>query len=159
MAKRLGIGVLAAALLVSGMLMGVSYAGSAGITEPHVIALHLGDGGSNKNFPIKDEDGGKSGGLGVFREPLLDADGAQVGSLTSTFFLVRRVAWTDIATFTLKPGAHTEAGTIAIAGNFKGFNGESMAVTGGTGAYENVRGFVTLTAEADGFTYTLNLIP
>jgi len=159
MLKRLGVGVLSAGLLVSGMLMGISYAGGAGITEPQVIALHLGDNSANRNFPLKDDEGDKTGGMGVFRETLLDADGNQVGNLTSTFFRVHRVAWTDAATFTLKSSPYTQAGTVAIAGNFKGFNGESMAVTGGTGAYANVRGFVTLTLENDTYAYTLNLIP
>jgi dirigent-like protein len=157
--KRLTICALAAALLLSGMLMGVSYAGGSGITQPQVIELSLGHGGAGRGFPIKDEDGGRTGQMNVLREVLLDADGNQVGNLTSMFLFAKGVVWQDVATFTLKAGPHTEAGTVAVMGNFRGFNGESMAVTGGTGAYQNARGFVTLGADGHVLTYTLNLIP
>ena len=157
---KVGVAVLAAALLVSGMLMGAAYGAGAGITEPQVIALTLGsEGGAGRGFSIEDETGRRTGHLDVLRETLLDAEGNQVGDLRSMFLSAKRVTWQDVAVLTLIDGPNTDEGTVTFMGTFDGFNGESMAVTGGTGAYENVRGTVTLSVIDDEFTYTLHLIP
>jgi hypothetical protein len=48
---------------------------------------------------------------------------------------------------------------VVLDGLFNGFNDESVAVTGGTGAYANVRGTATLTVIDDQFAWVLHLIP
>jgi len=56
----------------------------------------------------------------------------------------------------LKSGPHTEQGTIVSTGA----NGlPPAAITGGSGAYLNVRGEMTGDEQSDGFHLFVNLIP
>jgi hypothetical protein len=158
MKKGLGIGALGAALLLSGMLVGVSYAGG-GIVEPQTIELINGPGEESRDYPLLDAEGKVRGSMSVYREPVLDVDGNDVGTVHVECILAKGINYRCTSIAVLKPGPHTQAGSILFAGVFRGFNGESLAVTGGTGAYENVRGSVTLSVEGDDFVRTLHLIP
>ncbi len=56
----------------------------------------------------------------------------------------------------LKPGPHTERGTIVSTGVNQLLH---AAITGGSGAYLNVRGEMTGEEQSDGFHVFVNLIP
>jgi hypothetical protein len=90
------------------------------------------------------------------REEALDADGARVGTIR--WNCTDGADWHCTVVYGLK-GSDDERGTVVATGIFRGFNGESLAVTGGTGAFANVRGIVVLSVGDDGFTHTLDLIP
>ena len=140
---------LAATLAIAIAAGGVASGRGAGITAPIDVQVYLaGD-------PVE----GDAGGTAMSRERLVDADGDEVGTIVVQDTLVKRVAWTMSAYLKIKSNASIEAGTITVSGLFRGFNGETLAVTGGTGAYENVRGTATLSVENDRFTWTLHLIP
>ena len=144
-----------------GLLAGASVAAGNGITEPAVIALSSTgstEAGSS-NYILRDTEGRRSGEISVFREPLLDADANPVGNVRVECVSARRVAWYCTTIATLHAGPFTQKGTIVFTGLFRGFNGEELAVTGGTGAYQNVRGYATLTVQNDLFVRTLYLIP
>ena len=49
-------------------------------------------------------------------------------------------------------------GTVVATGIFRGFSGEQLAVTGGTGAYAGATGTVTLSVEDGKFAATFDLL-
>lgn len=157
MSRKLGIGILAAVMLLSGMV-GVSF-GGGGITQPEVIKLINGEGVRDRDFALEDPDGKSTGSIWLLREPVVDVDGNAVGTFRIQCIHASGIGRTCTDVAVLKPGPHTDAGTIVMTGLFRGFNGESLAVTGGTGAYANVRGHMTLTVEGGEFVRTLYLIP
>lgn len=162
MKKKLSVGVLVAALLMAGTLVGVSFGGGGGITQPEVIELsyrrervHF--------YPLREGDGRQTGQVTLIKRQLLDADGNSVGHMNISCTVADRpwVNWICDAVLTLKAGPHTERGTVVTTGIYAspedGTNADVFAVTGGTGAYENVRGHATQREGSD--SYTLNLIP
>ncbi|HEX6843658.1 MAG TPA: hypothetical protein VF235_00950 [Actinomycetota bacterium] len=144
MDRRLSIGVLAAALLLSGLFVGVSYGGPSDLGAPQTIVLYEGDilGQAGRHTKVQLEDG----------------DGQVVGSIVWGCSNTA-VSWTCTNVLVVKPGSSIPTGTIVISGIFRGFNGERLAVVGGTGAYRNVGGVDTLSVTDDGFTHTLSLVP
>ena len=145
MGKKLGTAVVIAVLLLSGVLAGVSYGGSAEISDPKTIALTLGKG-------IKAEERGP---ISQDRCVLLDENGDRVGTLM--FNSVFLTDWHVTVVYRLQAIEGLERGTIVATGIFGGFSGESLAVTGGTGAYANVRGYTVLSVDGDAFIHTLHL--
>lgn len=110
------------------------------------------------DYPLRDSSGKRSGGISHLKEQLIDVDGDPAGTQVWDCFGSKV---TDSCTniVTLRSGPHAERGTVVITGIFRGFNGEKFAVTGGTGAYGNVRGYATLTVEGGEFVTTLYLTP
>jgi hypothetical protein len=148
MGRKLSVGILAASLLMSGLLVGVSFGSPTGIAEPRVITLYAGDGlGPEVSEGIDSQLGCQA----------LDADDDVVGAMRWNVS-GEGANWHATIVYVIKD-AELGRGTIVATGIFRGFNGERLAVTGGTGAYENVRGSVQLTVEQDTFTHTLHLIP
>ena len=171
MRGKLMVGVIAAALLLSGGLVGVSFAGAADISEPQVIELSFDDcGGTCRIFELQDPVFGRPGEawIVVNDDPLFDVDGAKVGHRSeqcTVSYGNRRdggTPWVCTSVITLKAGPHTELGTVVTTGIFD-YDGSTWAVTGGTGAYANVRGSATVETVGDGDdqheVMTLNLIP
>jgi hypothetical protein len=154
-ARNLGAVVLAAALLVS-TLAGLSYGGQSGIDEPEEITL-LSPGGTFFGVRVEDSEGNDAG-IDFARDRVSDVDGNRVGTVR-TRCLNGGIVWACTSIVSLRSGVHTEDGTVVLEGLFGGFNGESVAVTGGTGAYANVRGTATLTVIDDQFAWVLHLIP
>jgi hypothetical protein len=165
MTRKLGIGVLAAALLMSGALVGVSFGGGGGITQPEVIELSVaicGRKGACHHYPLREGDGRQTGQVSMIKDPLLDVDGNQIGHINifCSVANARQTNWVCTNVLTLKAGDHTERGTVVTTGIAVGRGPgptETFAVTGGTGAYENVRGFAIQDDEQN--LYTLHLIP
>jgi hypothetical protein len=162
MTKKLSVGVLVAALLISGTLVGVSFGGGGGITQPEVIELSY-RGNKVHFYFLREDDGRQTGQVTLIKRRLLDADGNSVGhmNISCTVAWGPLTNWVCDSVLTLKAGPHTERGTVVTTGIYAspedGTNADVFAVTGGTGAYENVRGHATQREGSDSFT--LNLIP
>jgi hypothetical protein len=165
--RKVGIGVLTAALLMSGALVGVSHGGSGGITEPTTIELSLDlCGRSCRIFELQDPIHGRPGTawVTVSDDALLDVDGTRVGRQSyqcTTSGPAGRgpgTPWVCTYVVTLADGPYTDAGTVVTTGIYT-FGTDTFAVTGGTGAYENIRGTATMEAVEGREVLTLNLIP
>jgi hypothetical protein len=146
MRRKIGVGTLVAALLVSGTLVGVSLGEPSRIDEPLVIEVTLGEVLAERS----------KGFVTQIREEALDADGTRVGTIRWNCAFGVDSHCTLV--YGLR-GSEDERGTVVATGIFRGFNGESLAVTGGTGAFANVRGVVTLSVSDGDFTHTLDLTP
>ena len=146
MQRKALIGTLIAAILASGLLVGVSIGSPARIDEPQVIVVFSGD--------VLEEE--SKGLVTQLREEALDADGNRVGTIR--WNCTGGVDSHCTVVYGLK-GSEDERGAVVATGIFRGFNGESLAVTGGTGAFANVRGVVTLSVGDGEFIHTLDLIP
>jgi hypothetical protein len=144
--RKIGVGALVATLLVSGTMIGVSVGSPARIEQPQVIEVSLGEVLAERS----------KGFVTQIREEALDADGARVGTIRWNCAFGVDSHCTLV--YGLK-GPEDERGTVVATGIFRGFNGESLAVTGGTGAFANVRGVVTLSVSDGEFIHTLDLIP
>ena len=139
-------GALIAALLASGLLVGVSQGDTTRIAAP--LTVELVSGASLKEVT--------KGIQHQLREEALDDSGTRVGTIR--WDCANGADWHCTVVYSLR-GSVDERGTVVAAGIFRGFTGESLAVTGGTGAYANVRGSIELSVGSDGFTHTLELIP
>jgi hypothetical protein len=158
MAKKVGIGAIAAALLLSGGLVGVSYGGTGGIPEPQTIELQIDVCRNPHFFFFGDPEGPKSADVGqvtLCRSPIFDANGDRVGTHNTSCTVSDRTDWICTHTYVLRAGPFTEDGTIIGTGNYTGGDGDEIAITGGTGAYQDVGGYAV---QGDG-DHTLNLIP
>jgi hypothetical protein len=144
--RKIAIGTLIATLLVSGTMIGVSIGTPARIDQPLVIEVFSGN----------DLAEASRGLVNQVREEALDADGARTGTIR--WNCANGADWHCTLVYGLK-GPEDERGTVVATGIFRGFNGESLAVTGGTGAFANVRGVVTLSVSDGEFIHTLDLMP
>jgi hypothetical protein len=157
--RRIGIGSLAAVLLVSGVMVGVSSGGTEAITQPSTIVLTEVEGTGIVPAVLRAD--GKETGIMLMTEGRLeDADGNRVGTfrIVCTGFegghanMCTRVD-------SIKPGPYTERGLISSVGLFRGAVRDIYTVTGGSGAYDNVRGDAAERCTRKGCTFTLDLIP
>jgi hypothetical protein len=140
MARKLAMG-LAATLLVSGLLAGGASGRSAAMSTS--IEVFSGD-------VLKEGDG-------QLREEALDADGTRIG--TVRWNCAPGVDYHCTVVYDFNVFAPGGKGAVVVTGIFKGFTGETLAVTGGTKAYEGASGSITLTSSDEAFTHTLNLLP
>jgi hypothetical protein len=170
--RKLSVGVLAAALLLSGAMVGVSYGGGGGITEPEVIELSLDVCGNNacRGFELRDIGFGRPGTalITLNNDALFDVDGSRVGrqsaQCTTSDGRSGGTPWVCTYVVALKAGTYTEPGTVVLTGIYRFSDPpEELAVTGGTGAYDNVRGYATQELVGTGAdrheVLTLSLIP
>ena len=163
-ARKAGIGAVAATLLLAGLFAAAAFARGGGITEPQVIELvtvgcatNDGDPATDcRVFELRDTDGHRSGTIFRFRVPVLDVDGNAVGRVYLHCDGAKGTGQTCTSVLSLKPGPHTERGTIVSTGVNQL---PPAAITGGSGAYLNVRGDVTGEEQSDGFHIFVNLIP
>lgn len=165
MTRKLMVGAIAAALLVSGGLVGVSYGQGSGISEPEVIELSLDlCGDSCRLFELRNPVHGRDGNalITLSKDPLQDVDGNAVGfqieHCTTSEGHGVGTPWVCTYIIKLKAGPHTEPGTVVTTGIYN-FGHSTFAVIGGTGAYENVRGHARMVVVDGREVLTLNLIP
>ena len=156
MTRKLSIGVVSVALLMSGAMVGVSSGGSAaGITDPEVMELTFEDE-RIEFFALNTFDGEQRGQLTWIKRSLFDADGNLVGTQRVECTAIIAPAWICTTVNSIKDGPNTDKGTIVATGVYNGFAPSStFAVTGGTGAYNNVGG----RAKQVDNNYTLYLVP
>ncbi len=170
MGRKLLIGGLASAVLLVGALVGVSYGGGGGITEPQVIVLSHSSCGKDARcgfFKLKPLGSSDSayGQLILGRIPSHDVDGNLVGMSHGWVSSAQGTGSFATVIETLKPGPHTSRGSVTLTGFVPGggcYFGDKVctfAVTGGTGAYVNARGYATVEAVRRQIRTTLHLIP
>lgn len=159
MSNRVGIGVIAAALLLSGLLLGAAEGRSGGIARHEVIELINGDLLAESNYPLRDDHGNRTAIMSLFKGELRDQDGVAIGIHRCECINADRIGWTCTHILSLRSGPYTDRGQIVITGLFRGFVGEQLAVTGGIGAYADVRGYATSTVDGQDFVTTLYLLP
>jgi len=160
MIEKGGIGVIVAALLLSGALMGVSYGGGGQITqitEPEVIGLHI-DVCRRPHFYLLRNDSKIAGQVTLCRSPILDPDGDRAGTQNVSCTVSDATDWVCTTIYRLKAGPFTEEGTIVAIGHYVDGRGDEFAITGGTGAYQDVGGYA-VQGGGPGVNHTLNLIP
>ena len=169
MTKKLSVAAIAAALLMSGGLVGVSFGGGAGIIEPEVIELSVdicGHEGPCRYFFLTDSGETQTGQITLTKNPLFDVDGNEVGHMNISCVASSRPSgkgqtdWICTYVLTLKAGSHTDQGTVVASGIYASpADPDVFAVTGGTGAYVNVRGYATHEDGPGQDPFTLHLIP
>lgn len=160
MRTKLSVGVLVVGLLLSGLLTGAAHRGRARTATTQTIELRSPiDPLSSAGFPLTDSEGKGSGQIDLFKEQLLDADGNEVGIYRLNCMNARAIGWFCSGVMSLRAGPYTDHGQVVITGMFRGFNGESFAVIGGTGAYDNAGGHATLTIDGEDLVRTLYLEP
>ena len=153
------LSVIAVVVLLLAIAAGVvAAAGKGSGGQPNdPIALYGGDEGSMQNFSLRNTDQDEAT-ISVSTELLADKGGNIVGDQYWQC-LNSSIAWHCTSVIILTAAAPTGAGTITLEGLFDGFNGESLAVTGGTGAYASAQGSVVLSVEGDRFLRTVDLTP
>jgi hypothetical protein len=113
--------------------------------------------GTIQEFALHNGDGDE-GTVGVARDQLTDGNGNNVGR--HHWQCMRSdLSWYCTGVISLKDTAKTDKRTITVAGLFYGFNGESFAITGGTGAYAGASGTVVLFEKNGQLARTVKLIP
>ena len=157
---------LAAALLLSGLFVGVSYGGASGISEPQVIEIVSRGCFNNDHDPLTEcadfklQDGPRSGNVVRFKVPMFDIDGNPVGKGYVECVFATKTGSICTVVLALTDGPHTDAGTIISTG--LGIGPRTSAITGGSGAYSNVRGELVGSehpSDPDAFLITLYLTP
>lgn len=162
MNTKVAVGALAAALLISGLLVGVSRGGSTGITEPTVLELKWTTDAATSRihyFPLRDGEGG--GQITIKKLVLYDLDGNEVGRQHIECLSAEK-NW--MCTFVSKiiDGPNTDKGTVVGVGAKplkKVQTKVNVAITGGTGAYEGVSGYAKELGGTGKTTYTLYMTP
>jgi len=162
------VGVISGALLLSGLLVGVSYGEPAGTDEPTVLELYWRTGHDDSQIEIFfiehcDESVPVCGQISLKDMPLFDQDGNEVGRQHISCTASDTTAWVCSLISQLKDGPYTDKGTVVATGVSKHRPGKpnisSIPVTGGTGAYNNVGGHVIQEGVDGTVKYTLFLEP
>ena len=180
MFRKVSIGLLSAALLVSGGLVGVGYAGGVGgtqpavVEEPTVIELMWKTGAEDTNIRFLPLAGDLPGGRFEAEGPtigqittkkltLFDVDGNEVGHEYIECMVTIDTPWICTLVSVLKDGPYTDKGTVVATGYSKHRPGlpniSTIPITGGSGAYNNVGGQAIQEGVDGKVTYTLYLIP
>jgi len=161
MMRKLSVGLVAVALLMSGAMVGVSFAGGEGIEQPEVIELSLEICGAKcKGYALRDPIFGQGNGfMTLSHDPVFDVDGNKVGNQEESCVVSKGTAFVCSYVITLKDGPHTENGTVVTTGIYRFGDPTAFAITGGTGAYANVRGYAALETSGGQEFLTLNLVP
>lgn len=152
------IGVVAVVALATSLIVGVAAAAAKPAAQaPTGNMVLYSDDGIQQSFALQNPDGDEAS-ITVAKDRLKDADGKFVGKhhwqcLGSSFasYCTGAIALVDTAS--------TDAGTIMVGGLFEGFNGETLAITGGTGAYAGARGTVKLSVKDGRFARTVRFMP
>ena len=168
MKSKLAVAVLAGALLMSGLQVGVSYGGRKGITEPTVLKLHWNtrlEDSRVESFIFGhdgkpcDETVPVCGQITLKDMSLFDKDGNEVGRQHISCTVSDRTEWFCSFVSEIEDGPYTEEGTVTGLG-VKRPNGNSLvSITGGTGAYENVGGHAWKDGDNSRVGFTLHLLP
>ena len=180
MFRKLSFGMIVAAFLMSGTLVGVGYAGRGGSTqpavleEPTVIELEWRTGAEDSHirfFPLSEDgpgvqfeaEGPATGQITTKKLTLLDVDGNRVGHQLIECVVGPDTPWICTQVSVLKDGPYTDKGTVVTTGYSKHTPGKpnisTIPVTGGSGAYNNVGGQVIQEGVEGRVKYTLYLEP
>ena len=186
MNTKLTVGALAGALLMSGLLVGVSDADSGG--DAGTVEAEGSAGGTGTVIELWWDTRGKFGSLiGFFpmdtnagrcddsdprclqvtlkEMPIFDQDGTRVGRqhIQCTWGPhlkpEKSIDWFCSYVTQLKDGPYTDLGQLTGVG-IKRPNGDVLvSITGGTGAYENAGGYAFQTGDTGRVPFTIHLSP
>ena len=169
MSRKIAVGALSGALLMSGLFVGVSYGGSSGPIEPTVLQLGWHTGGQRTHiriYPLRQAEGYTptgpvTGQVTTKKMPVFDVDGNGVGTQYIDCMATVDTSWVCTLVSVLRDGPYTDKGTVVVTGvsKHRGDFVSTMAVTGGTGAYSNVGGYAIQEGVDGHVTYTLFLEP
>lgn len=173
MRTKLSVAVLAVALLMSGLLVGVSYGGSERGTGT-VIELKWftgGEGSLIEYFAMDPSSGSCDDSDPICLQvtlkemPIFDQDGTEVGrhhiqcTVGGHLRPARSIDWFCSWVTQLTDGPYTDRGQLTGVG-IKRPNGDSLfPITGGTGAYEDASGYVFQSSDTGRVTFTIHLTP
>ena len=133
-----------------------SLAGSQGITQPTVIrTMEVGGVGKGVDLGAK---GNSAGDEAIIYHKLYNHAGTRrLGSVTVICFTVLP----KTSTLECYSTMHLQDGTVSVAGTYFGSRQiNRWAVTGGTGKYQNARGWMYIAPAPDGLLYhDLYLLP
>jgi hypothetical protein len=167
---KIAVGALVGALLMSSLLVGVSYGDdadtSAAVAEPTVVELvwHTNGPRSDVLFFLFAEDGGRCGAddpvcLQITEKdmPLFDVDGNEIGRQLISCTATDRTGWQCQLITKIQDGPHTDKGQVVAIATKHPTDIHTLAVVGGTGAYEGVGGYARQVGQTGRVTYTLHL--
>jgi len=151
--RMIGAGVIAAAALG---LAAASVAAGPDIASP--VEVHVIEHAVSDTLTDTGATGDSAGDLLTFHNPIFDAsDSTRVGADQGDCIRIspEHGSW-ECRWITWVPG-----GSITVEGPFFDTRDSVVAVPGGTGAYRNARGSMTLRSRAGGteFDFIFNLIP
>jgi hypothetical protein len=135
------IATVVAALAVAGLVAGAANAG-AKPSQSRTLTVVSGD-------TLQEQ---SEGLINQLREQGLNRNGARVGTIR--WNCANGADWHCTLVYSLKG-----KGSIVATGIFAGFDGEKLAVTGGTGSFADARGQVVLSVQDDQFTHQIRLQP
>jgi hypothetical protein len=124
-------------------------------SEMQTTAIDLVSAGPISEATFPSDDGSMA--LSLLKERLRDDTGKDIGTAVWRCANAEAVAYLCEVYLDLAPEASSGGGTMVAEGRFEGFNGEELAVTGGTGAYAGARGEATLSVVDDEFVWHLEL--
>jgi hypothetical protein len=165
--RKLAVGALTGALLLSGLLVGVSYGGpdeDAG----SVIELNWNTRaeGSVVEYFLFDPSGGVCqdsdpicAQITLKDMPIFDQDGTQVGRQHIQCTVADTVAWFCSYVTKLKDGPYTDHGQVTGMAVKQPDGDVVVSITGGTGAYENAGGYAFQDDNNGRVRFTLHLTP
>jgi Allene oxide cyclase len=151
--RMIGAGVIAAAALG---LAAASVAAGPDIASP--VQIHVIEHAISDTVTDTGAAGDSSGDLLTFHNPIFDAsDSARVGRDQGDCIRISP----QNGTWECRWVTRLAGGSITVEGPFFDTHDSALAVTGGTGAYRNARGSMTLKSRAGGteFDFIFNLIP
>lgn len=173
MNRKLAVGGLTGALLLSGLLVGVSHGGSQGDTGT-VIELNWSTRAEDTliEFFVLDPSAGRCEDsdpiclqITLKDMPIFDQDGTQVGrqhiqcTWGGHLDPAKSIAWFCSYVTKLRNGPYTDHGQLTGVG-VKRPNGDVLvSITGGTGAYENAGGYIVQTGDTRDVTFSIHLTP
>lgn len=143
-------------VLVAMLVVGAGAVAAKAPPPTNAFVLYSGDDGVVQGFALRNHDKDEAS-ISAAKDQLTDANGTTVGE-HNWQCLESSLAWYCTGVIALTSASQQGAGMIMVAGLFEGFNGESLAITGGTGAYAGARGTVVLTFDGARFARTVKLI-
>jgi hypothetical protein len=167
--KKLAVGMLAGALLMSSLLVGVSHGGSGG-NSGTVIELWWDTDRDDSwiEYLLVDPNGGRCENLAsdpvcvqitLKDMPIFDQDDTQVGRQHIQCTVADTVSWFCSYVTQLTDGPYTDDGQLTGVG-IKRPNGDLLiSITGGTGAYEDAGGYIFQSGDTGNVTFTIHLAP
>ena len=173
MNRKLAVGALTGALLLSGLLVGVSYGGGEGDTGT-VIELSWNTRGEDTEigFFVSDPNAGRCDEsdplclqITLKEMPIFDQDGTRVGrqhiqcTWGGHINPARSIDWFCSFVTQLRDGPYTDHGQLTGVG-IKRPNGDALvSITGGTGAYEDAGGYIVQTGDTRNVPFSIHLTP
>ena len=167
MNRKFAVGAIVGALLMSGLMVGVSQGGSAG-AEPTVLRLHWNtrlEDSFIEGF-LFDPNGEPCeastpvcGQIELKDMPLFDKDNNEIGRQHISCTVSDTTEWFCSLISEIEDGPYTDAGQVSAIGVKKPNGNSHVIITGGTGAYGGMSGHGWKNGDDGRVNYTLTLIP